>query len=227
MISVLARKTSCYGCSRRSAIVARVARASAPSFSTLSDDADDNDDQQHQQQQYPTKNIRLEAIKSVGITQLHNTTQDLISRTRQPLFEESLLDAQGQKKKSIAQIQEGNRLESAIIDALAHYSSKYNTFSVGGQCIDLLGVEVSPDLKQCKAFWSLPLSLDLHKIPQSKLEQLVRKMQKILDDKGGKIQGLVHTRLRAYYPPRIIWVAAEHISKDLKRGVSLDKKKWR
>ena len=79
----------------------------------------------------------------------------------------------------------------------------------------------------CASSRSLPLSLDLHKIPQSKLEQLVRKMQKILDDKGGKIQGLVHTRLRAYYPPRIIWVAAEHISKDLKRGVSLEKKKWR
>ena len=153
MISILARKTSCYGCRRTSAAInAKVTRASAP-FSTLSDERDDNDDQ-HQQQQYPTKNIRLEAIKSVGMTQLHNTTQDLISRTRQPLFEESLVDAQGQKKKSIAQIQEGNRLESAIIDALAHYSSKYNTFLVGGQCIDLLGVEVSPDLKQCKAFWS-------------------------------------------------------------------------
>jgi len=158
--SVLTRKTSCYGCSRRSAIVARVTRASAPSFSTLSDDADDNDDQ-HQQQHYPTKNIRLEAIKSVGITQLHNTTQDLISRTRQPLFEESLVDAQGQKKKSIAQIQEGNRLESAIIDALAHYSSKHNTFSVGGQCIDLLGVEVSPDLKQCRAFWKVRVCIVL------------------------------------------------------------------
>ena len=160
MISVLARKTSCYGCRRTSAaIVAKVTRASAP-FSTLSDERDDNDDQ-HQQQQYPTKNIRLEAIKSVGITQLHNTTQDLISRTRQPLFEESLVDAQGQKKKSIAQIQEGNRLESAIIDALAHYSSKYNTFSVGGQCIDLLGVEVSPDLKQCKAYWKVRVCIVL------------------------------------------------------------------
>ena len=160
MISVLARKTSCYGLRRTSAIVAaKVTRASAP-FSTLSDERDDNDDRHHQQQ-YPTKNIRLEAIKSVGITQLHNTTQDLISRTRQPLFEESLVDAQGQKKKSIAQIQEGNRLESAIIDALAHYSSKYNTFSVGGQCIDLLGVEVSLDLKQCKAFWKVRVSIVL------------------------------------------------------------------
>jgi len=155
MISVLARKTS-YGCRRRttSSIVAKVTRASAP-FSTLSDERDDNE------QQYPIKNIRLEAIKSVGMTQLHNTTQDLISRTRQPLFEESLVDAQGQKKKSIAQIQEGNRLESAIIDALAHYSSKHNTFSVGGQCIDLLGVEVSEDLKQCKAFWKVRVCIVL------------------------------------------------------------------
>lgn len=82
---------------------------------------------------------------------------------------------------------------------------------------------------QAKAYWCLPHSLDLNTIPQPKLEQIVKKMQQILDERGGKIQAIVHTRLRAYYPPKIFWVAAEHISKDLKRGVSLEggKKKWK
>jgi len=182
-----------------------------------------------EEEEPPTKNIRLEAIKSVGITQLHNHTKDLISRTTESLFETSLLDAHGHKRPSIAQIQEADRLESAIMEALDFYSSKHNTFSVGGQCIHVLGVEVSPDLRQAKAYWCLPHGLDLQNIPQLKLEQIVKKMQKILDERGGKIQAIVHTRLRAYYPPKIFWVAAEHISKDLKRGVSLEngKKKWR
>jgi ribosome-binding factor A len=161
-------------------------------------------EQQHQQQPSQlTQNIRLEAVKSVGLTQLHNHTQDLISRTRQPLFEENLLDVHGHKRPSIAQIQEANRLESSIIDALEFYSSKQTTFSVRGQCIDLLGVEVSSDLKHAKAYWCLPRSLDLHTLPDSKLEQLVARMQQRLDERGGKIQALVHTRLRAYYPPKI------------------------
>mmetsp|Transcript_446 Transcript_446/g.990 ORF Transcript_446/g.990 Transcript_446/m.990 type:complete len:238 (-) Transcript_446:167-880(-) len=207
-----------------------------PSLSTLSSQSPSEEEEQHQQphleqqpSQLPTKNIRLEAIKSVGITQLHNHTQDLISRTRQPLFEENQLDAHGQQRQSIAQIQEANRLESALIEAFAFYSSKHTTFSIGGQCIDVLGVEVSPDLKNARAYWCLPHSIDLHTLPHAKLEQLVKKVQQILDEKGGKIQALVHTRLRAYYPPKIKWVASEHVSKDMKRGVSLEggkKRKW-
>jgi len=221
MFSVLPRRALSSGCKNGAAVHLR-----GPSLSTLSNWPPPPEEDQ---QQLPTKNIRLEAIKSVGITQLHNHTQDIISRTRESLFEESLLDAHGHKRPSIPQIQEAARLESAIMDALDYYSSKHTTFSVGGQCIHVLGVEVSPDLRQAKAYWCLPHSIDLHTIPNSKLEQIVKKMQQILDERGGKIQAIVHTRLRAYYPPKIFWVAAEHISKDMKRGVSLEggKKKWR
>ncbi|KAL7542842.1 hypothetical protein ACHAXR_012151 [Thalassiosira sp. AJA248-18] len=207
---------------------------SLASFSSAS--LPEEDDEMHQQSHHleqqplelPTRNIRLEAIKSAGVTQLHNQTLDLISRTRQPLFEEDLLDAYGQKRLSIAQIQEANRLESVLIEALAAYATKHTTFSIRGQCIDVLGVEVSPDLKNARVYWCLPHSLDLNTLPHNKLEQLVKRMQQILDERGGKIQALVHTRLRAYYPPKLKWVPAEHVSKDLKRGVSLDsgKKKW-
>ena len=183
-----------------------------------------------QQQHSPSSiNIRLEAIKSAGMTQLHNQTQDLISRTKQPLFEDAtLLDDYGNKKQSIAQIQEAARIEVAVHEALASYSSRYDTFNIKGQVIDVLGVEISPDLKQARVYWCLPRILDLKQLSSSKLEQVVRKMQKILDERGGKIQGIVHSRLRAYYPPKLKWVAAEHVSKDLKRGFSLEKgkKKW-
>ena len=202
------------------------------SLSTLPLEEEQHHTRSHHEKQAstpPQKNIKLEAIKSVGITQLHNHTQDIIARVRQPLFEDDPVDAHGHKRQSIAQIQEASRMESALIDALARYSSRHSTFSVGGQCIDVLGVEVSADLKQARAYWCLPRSLDLHTIPDSKIKQLIIRMQEILDERGGKIQGLVHASLRAYHPPKIIWCAAEHVSKDLRRGVSLDdgKKQWR
>lgn len=168
------------------------------------------------------KNIKLEAIKSVGITQLVNHTQDLITRARQPLFEDDPVDENGHTKQSIAQIQESTRMESAILDALSHYSSRHNTFSVGGQCIEVLGVEVTPDLKTAKTYWCLPRSLDLHAIPDIKIKALITRMQQQLTEQGGKIQGLAHARLRAYHPPKIVWVPAEHVSKDLMRGASFD-----
>ncbi|KAL7490658.1 hypothetical protein ACHAWT_000211 [Skeletonema menzelii] len=209
-------------------------RRSCQPFSSYHSQSDDEVvfiDGQHVsgEQQSPHINIRLEAIKSAGMTQLHNQTQDIISRTRQPLFEDvDLVDIYGNKKPSIAQIQEATRIESAVHDALATYASRYDTFNVKGQVIDVLGVEISPDLKQARVYWCLPRVLDLKGLPSSKLEQVVRRMQKILEERGGKIQGIVHSRLRAYYPPKLKWVAAEHVSKDLKRGVSLEKgnKKW-
>eukprot|EP00804_Cyclotella_cryptica_P023971 CCRYP_010063-RA/>CCRYP_010063-RA protein AED:0.46 eAED:0.46 QI:0/-1/0/1/-1/1/1/0/227 len=174
------------------------------------------------------KNVRLELIKSSGLAQLHNQTQDLISRTREPLLI-SDHDREHPKQPSIPQIQEAARLESVLVEALAVYSSKHDTFSIRGDCIDILGVEVSPDLRIARVYWCLPYSLDIRKLPHEKLEQLVRRMQQILDEKAGKIQALVHSRLRAYYPPRLQWVAAEHVSRDLKRAVSLEKgkKKWK
>lgn len=175
-----------------------------------------------------TTNFRLEVIKSAGLSQLHNQTQDLISRTRTPLnFHDG--DEEEDKPISIPQKQEAARLESTITEALALYSSKHDTFSIRGDCIDILGVEVSPDLKMARVYWCLPYSLDIGELPHDKLELIVKRMQSILDEKGGKIQALVHTRLRAYYPPKLQWVAAEHVQRDLKRGVSLEKgkKKWK
>jgi len=171
----------------------------------------------------PRINVQLEAIKAAGLTQLSYQTQDLISRSRQKLFfdEENIDPITGKPKRTIAQIQEAARLETAVTEAFVHYSSKLTTFSIRGHCINILGVEVSTDLRTAEVFWCLPLSLDLEKLPHNILEKLVKGMQKLLDKRGGKIQGLVHTRLRSYYPPKLRFVPGEHVSKDLKRRVSI------
>jgi ribosome-binding factor A len=215
---------------------ARVSRGAAARwllgkpFSSSTNEYDNTQSQQSTQvpPDVTSKNFRLDVIKSAGLSQLHNQTQDLISRTRESLL---LNDNNNEDTAhtSIPQKQEAARLESTIVEALNLYSSKHDTFSIRGDCIDILGVEVSTDLKVARVYWCLPYSLDIREIPHKNLEQVVKRMQDRLDDKGSKIQALVHTRLRAYYPPKLQWVAAEHVSRDLKRGVSLEmgRKKWK
>ena len=204
-----------------------VRRLSSRPFSSAPEDLYEQS-QRHSDVHAGSKNYRLDVIKSAGLAQLHNQTQDLISRTREPLLFNDR-DEDDVKPVSIPQKQEAARLESTIVEALAAYSSKHDTFSVRGDCIDVLGVEVSPDLKVARVYWCLPYSLDIQKLPDDKLEQVVKRMQDILDEKGRRLQALVHSRLRAYYPPKLQWVAAEHVSRDMKRGVSIEKgkKKWK
>mmetsp|Transcript_16852 Transcript_16852/g.39173 ORF Transcript_16852/g.39173 Transcript_16852/m.39173 type:complete len:234 (+) Transcript_16852:314-1015(+) len=167
-------------------------------------------------------NIKLEAIKAAGVKQLHNFTQDLTQRSSQPLFGDEDYDpVTGRPKLSIAQKQEASRLETAVVESFVHYSSKHTTFSIKGHVIDILGVDVSQDLRAAKVYWCLPLNLDLDKLPHSKVDQLIRQMQQLLEEKGGHIQGSVHTRLGSHYTPRLSFCPGEHISRDLSKRFTI------
>lgn len=62
-------------------------------------------------------------------------------------------------------------------------------------------------------FWSLPYSVLMlrdRKLNRDAREILEERMQKILNEKGGVLQGLVHQKLRSYYrPPKLRFVQAE------------------
>ena len=170
----------------------------------------------------PPVNVKFEAIKTAGLNQLSGHTQDLIQRSSQSLFGEEDYDPiTGRPKLSIAQKQEASRLETAVMESFVHYSSKHTTFSIKGHVIDILGVNVSKDLRAAKVYWCLPLNLELDKIPHSKVDQLIRKMQQLLEEKGGHIQGLVHTRLGSHYTPRLSFCPGEHISRDLSKRYTI------
>ena len=81
-----------------------------------------------------------------------------------------------------------------------------------GDPIVILHVEVNSNLKLAKVYWSLPYSIlmDDRRIDQQLYEVLVKKMQSNLTDRGcGKyIQKHVHTILRNYYPPKLLFVPA-------------------
>jgi ribosome-binding factor A len=84
------------------------------------------------------------------------------------------------------------------------FSRRDATFSIKGEPIVIMDVEVSKDLKQARVYWTLPFSV--MRYDQRVVEQVKERMQQLLEKKGGKLQRLVHAQLRSYYPPKLRFV---------------------
>lgn len=150
----------------------------------------------------PIRNEALKQIKALGMTHLESTTDEVAAKTRDPLF-----TPENEIGPSPDQLAEANRVYSVITDVLENLSGRDSTFSIRGEPIVIMEVEVSKDLKQARIYWSLPFSV--HKFPDNILDEVTRRMQEILQTHGGKIQRLVHARLCAYYPPKLRFVPSE------------------
>mmetsp|Transcript_24118 Transcript_24118/g.39914 ORF Transcript_24118/g.39914 Transcript_24118/m.39914 type:complete len:148 (+) Transcript_24118:213-656(+) len=91
---------------------------------------------------------------------------------------------------------------TSVVDDLA--ANANGEFSIQGDAIMILDAEVSPDCKQARIFWCIPMHLcDL---PEESSDQVTAKMQELLDKRGSKIQSHVFGRLRHYYPPKLRFV---------------------
>jgi len=105
------------------------------------------------------------------------------------------------------QIKEASRIHQVLDEAIEQYSKKDATFTIRGDPIMILDVEVSQDLRHARAYWTLPFTLiDL---PGGMRTEMKRRMQTILEKRGGALQAMVHSKLRFYYPPRVRFVPAE------------------
>ena len=71
----------------------------------------------------------------------------------------------------------------------------------------ILDVEVSRDLRDARAYWTLPFSLV--QLPDNVRAEIKKRMQAILEKRGGKLQALVHHRLRFKYNAKLRFVPAE------------------
>jgi ribosome-binding factor A len=155
----------------------------------------------------PRKNYGLESVKEEGLGILDAITKDVKMKTKQKLYlnDENV-------GPTITQIQEADRIQDLMEEVLEQYVSKRgNMFCVGGDPIVIVDVEVSDDLKQARVFWSLPFNVLLNeKVKRDMRGKLVQRMQYILDERGGVLQGMLHRYLRSYHrPPRIRFVQAE------------------
>mmetsp|Transcript_32247 Transcript_32247/g.94940 ORF Transcript_32247/g.94940 Transcript_32247/m.94940 type:complete len:238 (+) Transcript_32247:30-743(+) len=149
------------------------------------------------------RNFRLEAIKKEGLTHLDQTAQEASAKAAaKPLFV-----TEEESGPTARQVKEASRIHQVLDEAIDQFSKKEATFTIRGDPIMILDVEVSQDLRHARAYWTLPFTLiDL---PDDTRAEVKRRMQTILEKRGGALQALVHSKLRFYYPPRLRFVPAD------------------
>jgi len=160
-------------------------------------------------QKRPRVNIALESIKEQGQHILEATITDIQSKTNRRLLVED--EDHG---PTDYQIKEANRVAEFVEQAIEDYTSKRgNVFCIMNEPIVIIDCEITEDLRQARVFWSLPyeiLLLEDTKINAAMRAKLVQYMQRILEERGGVLQGMVHTKMRMYFrPPTIRFVPAE------------------
>ena len=160
------------------------------------------------------ENEGLEQVKRVGWAQLEATARQIAAKTKEPLFTPEHLNG-----PSPDQIRESYQILDEATRALDQLVSKGDpTFTIRGDPIMFLDCEVNANMTQAKIYWSLPLSLvDL---PETVAEEVRKRMQAILQQRGHKIQSIVFSRLRFYYPPKLRFApskenALEHAMKEM------------
>ena len=102
------------------------------------------------------------------------------------------------------QLAEAHRINTVLLQVLDNFSKRDATFSIKGEPIVIMEVEVSKDLKQARVYYALPFNV--LKYPKHVVQEVSRRMQELLEKRGGKLQRLVHAQLRSYYPPKLRFV---------------------
>lgn len=147
----------------------------------------------------PIRNEALAQVKAMGMSHLEATTLEIQSKTRAPLFLH-----ESEMGPTPDQLAEANRIYTVTTKVLETFSQRDTTFSIKGEPIVIMEVEVSQDLRQARVYWALPFSVMNY--PSEILEQVTERMQHLLEKRGGKLQRLVHAQLRSYYPPKLRFV---------------------
>ena len=148
------------------------------------------------------RNEALEAVKHAGVAHLDQTAKDVSEKTRRPL-----LISEEEKSPAVRQLREARRIQLILEESLDVFSRKDSTFSIRGETIVVIEVEVSPDMRYARVYWSLPFSMVV--LPEGVRKEVKKIMQNRLEERGGQLQALVHGRLRFYYPPKLRFVPAD------------------
>jgi ribosome-binding factor A len=153
-----------------------------------------NDCRQYSSQK--TRNENLDFVKEQGLQLLEKFTRDIGSKTKQRL----LIDDTDTGPTSY-QLREAGRIKSFVQEAIDQYTSRFGKrFCIDHEPIVIIDAEVTADLRQARVYWCIPFSaLISPTLSVDALETITNKMQKILDDHGGILQGMVHTRMKSYH----------------------------
>jgi len=157
----------------------------------------------------PRINEGLESVKEQGLKVLESTLSDIQVKTKRRLLIED-----EDNGPTVSQMKEAMTIKRFVEDAVLMYTSQRgNLFCIMDEPIAIIDVEITEDLKHARVFWSLPFGVLLlgdDVIKRSTREKLTRRMQIILNERGGVLQGMTHVKMRHYFrPPKIHFVPAE------------------
>lgn len=147
-------------------------------------------------------NPALQSIKYAGLKDLEQITQESISRGKQSLLSSSSSSTSNpynnnhnnQEGPSIRQLKKAKQIHRMLNEELNRLSGTELTFCIAGESIELTQVEISPDLRHARVYWTLPYAL------MDTSEQVVRSatayMQHQLDAHGIKLKMALSRKLR-------------------------------
>jgi hypothetical protein len=143
------------------------------------------------------RNPNLKQVISQGMPYLEACTKDVLQNARESLFDAS-------PGPSPNQLSEASRILDVVTSVVDDIAEKSGEFCIQGYPIMILDAEVSPDCKQARIFWCIPLHYS--DLPEASSTKITTKMQELLDKRGSRIQSHVFGRLRHYYPPKLRFV---------------------
>uniref|UniRef100_A0A7S0BY52 Ribosome-binding factor A n=1 Tax=Proboscia inermis TaxID=420281 RepID=A0A7S0BY52_9STRA len=146
-------------------------------------------------------NTAINAIISSGIESLESTSRIVNTNSQKPLFESSKNDG-----PSIRQLRIAAQLNKVLDPIFENLAAKDPSYSIRGEPIEFTDIEVSPDLRHARVFWTLPITM--HGMPINILKVVTEKMEKFMDGRGGsQIRLLLAGKMKRSYPPRLRFVA--------------------
>jgi len=158
-------------------------------------------------------NLSLQSIKEAGISDLELITQQSLLQSRKSLIQTSSTTTSistnlvtKPEGPSIRQLRKAKLLHDLLLEQLDKLSRTETTFTLLGESIDITNVEISPDLRQARVYWTLPSTM-MDK-PEHVIRMATKYMHQILaEQNGSKLKHPIGQKLRnARHVPKLKFI---------------------
>lgn len=148
------------------------------------------------------RNKALASIIREGLPHLNQSAAFIQAarETRMPLGSHEEADGPTHRQES-----ERQRLLRVVTECIDEMAQKDPCLSIQGDPIVILDIQVKPSVKSALVYWSLPYSILLSESLSFLQKELLQfRMEQVVEQRGeAKVQKLVSSVLRSYYPPKL------------------------
>ena len=155
-------------------------------------------------------NPGLESVIRQGMPSLNSTATHVHTKTKMTSLSNNTPKRSTTTPRQLAESQRILDVTTECLDEMVmnggNGKHKSTLLAIRGEPIALLEVEVNSNARQAKVYWTLPYGIltDVRLTP-TVYQTLMHKIQQQFMEQGAGnlLAGMVHTRLRFYYPPRL------------------------